>query len=218
MFSKSFLQLSQFAPQMNLLVNYVVMPLILFNIVLTVAGKVLLASVLNQFIGLAGLITLSATAVHVYIKGFKAARFYILACSFYFVGVFIYVLKVSGVFPYNFITAHAMETGSAIEMILFSVSMGDRINIYRREKYMAQKELIHFLQEKTTMQHEMLELEAKALRSQMDPHFIFNCMNSIKSLIQQKEEEKAVNYLTTFSKLLRTILQNADKREITLYD
>ncbi len=67
------------------------------------------------------------------------------------------------------------------------------------------------------MQHDMLELEAKALRSQMDPHFIFNCMNSIKSLIQQKEEDKAVNYLTTFSKLLRTILQNADKREITWY-
>jgi LytS/YehU family sensor histidine kinase len=64
----------------------------------------------------------------------------------------------------------------------------------------------------------MLELEAKALRSQMDPHFIFNCMNSIKALIQQKEEDRAVSYLTTFSKLLRTILQNADKREITLFD
>ncbi|NNV55372.1 hypothetical protein GD597_07880 [Panacibacter sp. KCS-6] len=64
----------------------------------------------------------------------------------------------------------------------------------------------------------LLELEAKALRAQMNPHFIFNCMNSIKSLIQIKEEDKAVIYLTTFSKLLRTILQNADQREISLYD
>jgi len=68
------------------------------------------------------------------------------------------------------------------------------------------------------MQYHILELEAKAMRSQMNPHFIFNCMNSIKSLIQQKEEDKAVSYLTTFAKLLRTILQNADKREITLFD
>ena len=43
-------------------------------------------------------------------------------------------------------------------------------------------------------------------------------MNSIKSLIQQDEKEKATTYLTTFSKLIRTIFQNSDKREITLFD
>ena len=64
----------------------------------------------------------------------------------------------------------------------------------------------------------MLELEAKALRAQMNPHFIFNCLNSIKSLIQQHEEEKSVTYLTTFSKLIRTLFNNADKKEISLYD
>ena len=71
---------------------------------------------------------------------------------------------------------------------------------------------------KAKYEKEALELEARALRAQMNPHFIFNCMNSIKSLIQQKEEDSAVNYLTTFSKLLRTILHNCDKREITLFD
>ncbi len=71
---------------------------------------------------------------------------------------------------------------------------------------------------KTEMEHQMLELEANALRAQMNPHFIFNCMNSIKSLIQQKEEDKAINYLTTFSKLIRTIFQNSDKREINLFE
>ncbi len=68
------------------------------------------------------------------------------------------------------------------------------------------------------MQKEMLELEARALRAQMNPHFIFNCMNSIKSLILQNEQDKAIDYLTTFSKLIRTIFHNSDKREVTLYD
>ncbi|MBK6634916.1 MAG: histidine kinase [Chitinophagaceae bacterium] len=63
-----------------------------------------------------------------------------------------------------------------------------------------------------------IELEAKALRAQMNPHFIFNSLNSIKSLIQQNENEKSVTYLTTFSKLIRTLLNNADKKEISLYD
>jgi len=73
-------------------------------------------------------------------------------------------------------------------------------------------------QAKIEMQSKMLELEAFALRSQMNPHFIFNCLNSIKSLIQQHEVEKSVRYLTTFSKLIRTLFNNADKKEITLYD
>lgn len=71
---------------------------------------------------------------------------------------------------------------------------------------------------KAGYEKEMLELEAKALRAQMNPHFIFNCLNSIKSLIQQNENEKSVTYLTTFSKLIRTLLNNADKKEISLYD
>lgn len=71
---------------------------------------------------------------------------------------------------------------------------------------------------KAKHEKELLELEAKALRAQMNPHFIFNCLNSIKSLIQEHEEEKAINYLTTFSKLIRTLFNNADKKEISLFD
>ncbi len=84
------------------------------------------------------------------------------------------------------------------------------------------KKRIHVIRKKALQKNEhekeLMDLEAKALRSQMNPHFIFNCMNSIKSLIQQEEKDKAIAYLTTFSKLIRTIFQNSDKREISLYD
>lgn len=73
-------------------------------------------------------------------------------------------------------------------------------------------------QQRAKHERELLELESKALRAQMNPHFIFNCLNSIKSLIQQNENEKSVTYLTTFSKLIRTLFNNADKKEISLYD
>ena len=75
-------------------------------------------------------------------------------------------------------------------------------------------------QERIKAAHEkdMLELEARAMRAQMNPHFIFNSMNSIKSLMQEKEIDKGVIYLTTFSKLIRTLFNNADKKEISLYD
>ncbi len=72
--------------------------------------------------------------------------------------------------------------------------------------------------EKFTHEKQIMELEAKALRAQMNPHFIFNCLNSIKSLIQQNENEKSVTYLTTFSKLIRSLFNSADKKEINLFD
>ena len=65
---------------------------------------------------------------------------------------------------------------------------------------------------------ELLELEAQALRAQMNPHFIYNCMNSIKALIQNNEKRQSIEYLTSFSKLMRTLFQNSDKRQISLYD
>jgi sensor histidine kinase YesM len=65
---------------------------------------------------------------------------------------------------------------------------------------------------------ELLELEARALRAQMNPHFIFNCLNSIKALMQEKQTENGITYLTVFSKLIRTLFNNADKKEITLFD
>jgi sensor histidine kinase YesM len=72
--------------------------------------------------------------------------------------------------------------------------------------------------EKLVVREQLVELEAKALRSQMNPHFIFNCLNSIKSLIQEEKKEASITYLTTFSKLIRTLFNNADKKEISLFD
>ncbi len=82
-----------------------------------------------------------------------------------------------------------------------------RINSIRRQEVLRAKH-----------EKDLLELEAKALNAQMNPHFIFNCMNSIKSLIQKNEQAQAITYLTTFSKLIRTIFNNSDEREITLFD
>ena len=53
-------------------------------------------------------------------------------------------------------------------------------------------------QAKIEMQYKMLELEAFALRATMNPHFIFDCLNSIQLLIQQNENEKLLLILIPF--------------------
>lgn len=62
----------------------------------------------------------------------------------------------------------------------------------------------------------ILTLEQTMLRSQMNPHFLFNSLNSIKLYIINNEQKNAVHYLNKFSKLVRKILEASSLREIPL--
>lgn len=63
---------------------------------------------------------------------------------------------------------------------------------------------------------QVLMLEQQMMRSQMNPHFLFNSLNSIKLYIINNEKENAVYYLNKFSKLIRAILSNSREKEISL--
>jgi tetratricopeptide (TPR) repeat protein len=66
------------------------------------------------------------------------------------------------------------------------------------------------------LRHQVSELEMKALRAQINPHFLFNCINAINLMIRKGESEKACTYLAKFSKLVRLILENAETSAVTL--
>ncbi len=69
---------------------------------------------------------------------------------------------------------------------------------------------------KATLEQQKIELEIKALRAQMNPHFIFNCLNSINRFIIGNEAEKAADYLTKFARLIRIVLEKSGDSFITL--
>jgi PAS domain-containing protein len=62
------------------------------------------------------------------------------------------------------------------------------------------------------------EFKLMALRSVMNPHFIFNSLNSIQYFIMENDQFNAVSYLSTFSKLIRSILNNSVHNRIRLTD
>lgn len=70
--------------------------------------------------------------------------------------------------------------------------------------------------EKERIQNQIRDAEMKTLRSQMNPHFMFNALNSINRFIIENDSEQASNYLTLFSKLMRNILENSKKSTISL--
>lgn len=69
---------------------------------------------------------------------------------------------------------------------------------------------------KEVLENEMKKLELQSLRAMMNPHFIFNSLNSIKGYIVRNEPRVAANYLNKFSHLIRLILANSQMTSITL--
>ncbi|MEP5829111.1 MAG: histidine kinase [Maribacter dokdonensis] len=59
-------------------------------------------------------------------------------------------------------------------------------------------------------------LALKSLRSQMNPHFIFNALNSVNNFISKSDERSANRYLSDFSKLMRSVLENSEEDFIPL--
>lgn len=69
-----------------------------------------------------------------------------------------------------------------------------------------------------TFNLKVADTELKALRAQMNPHFIFNSLNSINDFISKNDTESASNYLIKFSKLMRETLEKSSENEILLAD
>ncbi len=60
------------------------------------------------------------------------------------------------------------------------------------------------------------ELELTAIRSQMNPHFLFNSLNSVQNLIQKNKDREAHLYLADFAGMIRKVLHNSEKEEVSL--
>ncbi len=79
-----------------------------------------------------------------------------------------------------------------------------------------EKEKAQHQQKEAEFQRSLADVSMSALRSQMNPHFIFNCLNSIKLYTTQNDTVSAVAYLTKFSKLIRMALENSRRETVTL--
>ncbi len=109
---------------------------------------------------------------------------------------------------------------NAYEYQVWHDIMGERYMEEMNRQTMMELE-VKYEAEKKKQEAEMLRLQAatlqlKALRAQMNPHFIYNALNSIQNYITSNEQNSAVTYLAKFAKLMRQSLDNSDLEAITL--
>jgi hypothetical protein len=102
--------------------------------------------------------------------------------------------------------------GGLLLFILLGVFVFRNLSLKRKNDALAIKK------QQAELQQKVAELEMQALRAQMNPHFIFNCLNSINRFIFKNETKEASDYLTRFSRLIRMVLLHSQKKLVPLED
>jgi LytS/YehU family sensor histidine kinase len=106
----------------------------------------------------------------------------------------------------NFFTHQHLQVLSTIATL-----MANKIKSIEAEQSLQRTHL-----EMHGMNEQLSKAKLEALRSQMNPHFIFNCINSIDALIQSNDKYHATVYLNKFAKLIRDILDSSKQNTVTL--
>jgi two-component sensor histidine kinase len=75
---------------------------------------------------------------------------------------------------------------------------------------------VQHIRRKAQIGEQLRELELKALRAQMNPHFIYNALNSIQALVLNNQTDKASLYISKFGRLLRQVLNHSEQSSISL--
>lgn len=117
-------------------------------------------------------------------------------------GSFLYMIGALGLL---FLRNHTyMIIGATLEITIFALGLAYKIHQEQKEKLYFQKE--------------SLINNNKALRAQINPHFIFNSLGSIQHLILSDKKESAIQYLNKFSSLTRNLLENSIETTVVLSD
>jgi len=135
------------------------------TIVIALFGDYRLAIKLNTVMAVPTVALFATAGIRSFIKGYRPATYFLLAWSALIIGSLLMALKAFGVLPSMFITDYGMQIGAAIEVILLSLGLADKINVMRKEKYIAEKEAarqaqaaLESLQEADKLKDEMLTL------------------------------------------------------------
>ncbi len=130
--------------------------------------------------------------IYVWIKGYKKARFYVLAWIFFWFGTTVFILTINGILPFNALTSNALIFGVGMEALLFAMALGDRLNILKADHEKIQREKLEIVRDKNVDLEWKVVQKTRELQVSNDLTSDLNqkLIGSNKKLIEQREELK----------------------------
>lgn len=162
LFTKSFLNTKKNTARLHKVLNILLVLTVISTILLFIGYKKV------SFIGMqvsifGGSIVTFISALNAYYKrNFKPAGYYLASWSFLFIGMMIFILKDYEIIKYSIFSTYSVQFASVLEVLLLSFALADRINFFKNQNELAQKQALLVLKENERLVREQnIELENK---------------------------------------------------------
>jgi sensor histidine kinase YesM len=151
-------------------------------------------------------------------NGVKRARFILMAWTPFLLGAIFFSLTNAGVLQYSFIAQYSMSIGACLETVLLSFALGFRIKELEQQKQRSEVYALEQTNKFQGLELDMVRTKLMALQSQMNPHFIFNALNSVQHSVLQNNLKRSKVMIQEFAKLMRIMLVNARSESVRIED
>ncbi|HEV7382137.1 MAG TPA: 7TM diverse intracellular signaling domain-containing protein [Dyadobacter sp.] len=183
---------------------YLVIASYFLSVVFKLAGNESVSFMLTNVSGIASIALALTISAIILKKGYRPARYFLIAWSVFFLGLALFVLRNLNILPFNTFTNYTMQAGTAIEVILLSFALADRINILKREKELSQEQalLISLENERIiTQQNVVLEKNVKErtkelLKSNTELIDTLNRLKDTQTQLIESEKMASLGQLT----------------------
>ncbi len=141
--------------------------------------------------------------IYLALKGKNVLAYFIVFGLFFFlIGTIVHFYLTNGSALLEYKSRYFLMVGCVLDIIIFAYGLTYKV-------FLEQNEKLHY-------QKEALTQKNKALRAQINPHFIFNSLSSIQHLITSNNKVSALKYLSKFSRLTRNVLESSIEPDILL--
>jgi len=136
-FAFLFLKVDKFLPNFSVVFKSVIVAYFI-TVIIAILGMPIFAYRCHEFLGAFVSFFFILSAILVHRNGYRPAKFFLLAWLIFLTGIFVYVLREYGLIGYSGFSTYLMPVGSALETILLSFALADRINTLKKEKEQTQ--------------------------------------------------------------------------------
>ncbi|TDO24419.1 sensor histidine kinase [Pedobacter duraquae] len=187
-FMKKFLHTSEYLPKLHKYLNIFYIPYA-FAFIQLLLGNLNQSYQLLQVAAITIALTMLVTAYLISKKGYRSAKFFIVAWSVFLLGLCIFVLKDYNILPYNTITFNMMPFGSALEVTLLSFALADRINTLKKEKEASQADALRILTENEKLVREQNIVLEKNVKERTEE--LVNANDSLSHALDNLKEAQS---------------------------
>jgi hypothetical protein len=197
LFTIHFLQLRKNAPKL-LKIKYTLISLLVVSALLGIVGLKHESILLIQVLGLCLSLVSIISGYIVFKRGYKPAKFYLIAWGTYMACMVCYILTDLTILPFNMFTHNALQMGSVFEAILLSIALADKVSSFKNEKEEAQAKALMAAMENEKLikeQNIVLEFKVKERTAEIEKQ---------KKVIEERQKEilDSIHYAKRIQKSL----------------